>query len=98
MELRLKEVCEKKGKTRADIEADTGLKKGYLSDLFNGKCNPTIETIEKVANSIGVEIWELFTDSTSKDELTALINYRGEFYKASTITELETIIQDIKTK
>ncbi len=96
MKLRLKEICERKDITRIQIEDSTGLKKGYLSDLFNGKCNPTIETLQKIADALKVELWELFTSSTSQEELTALISHKGDFYKASTIEELEKVVEKIK--
>ena len=96
MKLRLKEICERKGITRIQIEDATGLKKGYLSDLFNGKSNPTVETLQKIADALKVEVWELFTSSISKEELTALIAHKGEFYRASTVEELEGIVEKIK--
>ena len=35
---------------------------------------------------------------TGEGELTALIQHKGDFYKASTIEELEQIVAEIKDK
>lgn len=95
MDLRLKQICEQTGITRSQIQEATGLKKGYLSDLFNGKCNPTLETLEKIAKALDVNIVELFP-ATSTEQLIALISHRNEFYKATTLKELEEIVEKIK--
>lgn len=93
MELRIKEICERKDITRTQIEEATGLKKGYLSDLFNGKCNPTVETLQKIASALKVELWELFTSSTSEGELTGFIEYKGVIYRITSFEDLENILK-----
>lgn len=96
MNLRLKEILEERSISLTSISEKTGIEKGNLSAIVNNKKNPTIETLEKIAQSLNIELWELFTPTTSKDELTALINHRGEFYKATTLKELEDVIGKIK--
>lgn len=96
MNLRLKDILEERNISLTSISEKTGIEKGNLSAISNNKKNPTIETLEKIAQSLNIELWELFTSTTSKDELTALISHRGEFYKATTVKELEEIVQKIK--
>lgn len=46
-------------------------------------------------------MWQLFAspvEVTDKSELTALIQYKENFYKADTIEELENIVAKIKVK
>ncbi|MDH6304606.1 transcriptional regulator with XRE-family HTH domain [Parabacteroides sp. PF5-5] len=94
MPLRIKEIAKIKGITIGEIADRMDIKRESLSRAINGK--PNLETLEKIASALNVELWELFTDSTSKDELTALINHKGEFYKANTLEELEKIVKKIK--
>lgn len=94
MKLRIKELCKEKGINITQLAEVMGIKQESLSRAING--NPTIETLQKIADALKVELWELFTSSTSKEELTALIAHKGEFYRASTVAELENIVEKIK--
>lgn len=98
MNLRLKDILEERNMSLTCISEKTGIEKGNLSAISNNKKNPTVETLEKIATALNAEVWELFTASTSKNELTALIDHRGEFYRATTIKELEEIVEKIKSR
>lgn len=94
MELRVKEVIKSKGLTMQEFADTLGITRDTLTRNING--NPTIETLEKIAGALDVEVWELFTTSTSKEELTALVDHRGQLYRASSVQDLEKIIEEIK--
>lgn len=54
--LALKAAREQKGMSLRDVEAITGIASGNLSLLENGSGNPTIESLERIAQAIGAEI------------------------------------------
>lgn len=93
MELRVKNVCRAQGVTLAEVASKIGVAQASLSKMLGG--NPTVGTLEKVANALDVPITELF-DAGAGDELTALVQYKGDFYKATTIAELEEVVSRIK--
>lgn len=95
MELRVKEVCKDKGVTLAEIANKIGVAQASLSKMLGG--NPTIGTLERIATALNVPITELFSTGTN-EELTALVQHKGDYYKATTIAELEEIISKIKEK
>ena len=45
--------------TQGDIVRALGLGRGYVSNIENGKTNPTLETISKLAKVLGVSVSEL---------------------------------------
>lgn len=94
MDLRVKEICKEKGITMEQLAINLHITPNTLTRNING--NPTIETLEKIANALKVEFWELFTSDTSKHELTALIEYKNTFYKADTLDGLKDIIKKIE--
>ena len=55
----MKRVREAKKMSQGDIFRATGIERAYISNLEAGKQNPTLETIEKVAKALGVEVSEL---------------------------------------
>lgn len=94
MNLRIKEVLKEKGETIQSISEILGINRVSLTNSING--NPTIETLEKIAGALNVEVWELFTPTTNKEELTALVDHQGKLYKANTIEDLQKIIDEIR--
>lgn len=43
-----------------------------IADIEGGRSNPNLSTIIKLANSLGVDVWELFYDATS-EKLTSTV-------------------------
>jgi len=55
----LKRIRTERGISQGDIGRTLGVHKGYISNVENGKVNPTLATIAKLAKAIGVSIGEL---------------------------------------
>lgn len=56
--LRVKEVCKEKGITITELAEKMGMAQGNLSKTLNG--NPTVETLYKVSEILGVNTSDLF--------------------------------------
>lgn len=56
----LKQIRTQKDISQGDIARILKVHKSYISNIENGKINPTLKTIAKVAKAIGVPIRELF--------------------------------------
>lgn len=55
----MKKLREAKGLSQGDIYRTTGIDRAYISNLEAGKQNPTLETIAKIAEALGVSSGEL---------------------------------------
>jgi transcriptional regulator with XRE-family HTH domain len=55
----LKRIRIKKGITQGDIVRKLGMPKSFVSNIENGKTNPTLATIAKLAKALGVPIEDL---------------------------------------
>ncbi len=55
----LKRIRTKKGISQGDIARDLDVSRGYISTIENGKTNPTLSTIAKIAKALGVTNDEL---------------------------------------
>ena len=58
-ELRIKEVCKEKGVKVMDLSTMIGVSQTNTSNIINGKVNPSLETLEKIARALKVRITEL---------------------------------------
>lgn len=57
---RLKAIREMKQMSQGDIEKKTGLLRCYISRVENGHTVPAIETLEKMARAMEIELYQLF--------------------------------------
>jgi len=55
----LKRIRTEKGISQSDISRNLKVHKGYISNIENGKVNPTLATITRLAKAVGVSISEL---------------------------------------
>lgn len=60
MRTRIKELCKEKGFTISAIAEQIGTTQTSLSRALGDNGNPTLETLEKIATALGVNITELF--------------------------------------
>lgn len=64
MSLRIKEVIKEKGLSVQELADRMGISRVGLSQHING--NPSVEVVGRIAEALGVEMWELFK---SKSEI-----------------------------
>lgn len=55
----LKRIRTKKGISQGDIARELDVSRGYISTIENGKTNPTLSTIARIAKALGVTNDEL---------------------------------------
>ena len=63
MDLRIKEVIKEKGMTITELADKMGINRVNLSNMVNG--NPTVETLNKIADALNVPVTELFERAKS---------------------------------
>ena len=59
---RIREVREKAGLSQKDMAYSADLDRSYVAGVENGQRNISIVNLEKIANSLGVSLSELFKD------------------------------------
>ena len=63
---RLKQIREMKQMSQGDIEKRTGLLRCYISRVENGHTVPAIETLEKMARAMEIELYQLFFEKNGE--------------------------------
>lgn len=94
MKLRIKELCAQKHTTQKEVAKILDVSEMTLSRASNGYAS--LSMLEKIASALGVEIWELFAETTDKPYFCALIKCGNNNYHANTLNELKTIIEQIE--
>ena len=94
MKLSVKEVCKEKGLTIQDLADKMEMKRESLSRAING--NPTLETLEKIASALGVDVPELFTSSSSGG-IIGVIRIRDTNYNINSLSDLFRLLYRIES-
>ncbi|WP_315518867.1 helix-turn-helix transcriptional regulator [Hoylesella nanceiensis] len=89
--IRLKEILKDKGLTMVQLAELSGITPSNLSNYTNGKVSPTLETLNKIADALNIDITELFKP---KEDVSLYAEYDGTTYKINK----EDIITLIKNK
>lgn len=55
----LRRIRKEKGISQGDIVRTLGVGRGFISNIENGKANPTLGTISKIAKALSVPIQDL---------------------------------------
>ncbi len=58
--MRVRYLRKQKGLSQLDLSFESGVNKNYISDLERGDRNPTLQVLEKIANSLDVTLEDLF--------------------------------------
>src|SRR6202162_1062349 len=61
-----------KGMSQGDIEKRTGLLRCYLSRVENGHTVPSLETLQKIARALDLQLSQFFAEDTVSKEMSTL--------------------------
>lgn len=91
-DLRVKDIIKEKGLTMQEVSDRIGIVRDTLTRQING--NPTVETLQRIADALEVTVPELFTSQSSSD-FTALIDFKGELKRFNSVDELKRFLESI---
>lgn len=93
MKLSVKEICKKKGLTIQDLADKMEMKRESLSRAING--NPTLDTLERIASALDVDISELFTPSSGG--IIGVIRIKDTNYNINSVSDLSRLLDRIES-
>lgn len=89
--LRIKELLKEKNMMQKELATAMGVSDVALRQSLKG--NPTIGTLQKIADVLGVELWELFTETTSKAEFCAMVKDGEECIYFAAFSDLAKYVE-----
>lgn len=98
--MRIKEVLSEHGVSQ--VELARRLNVGVVSVKKTIAGNPTINTLQRMAEVLNVPVWQFFVSpeeasgKAQDDDFVAMVRCRGDYYHADSISELEKLIGDWK--
>ncbi|WP_106832241.1 helix-turn-helix domain-containing protein [Parabacteroides pacaensis] len=89
MRFRILELCKEAGINQTELADKIGLSRVGLSKAING--NPTVDTLERIANALNVPITELF--AIRNNELFGHVEYKGIIYRINSFEDMEKVLK-----
>lgn len=86
----VKRLCKEQGKQLKDLATSMGIDPASLNRAMYG--NARLDTIERIANALGVSIKSLF-EQTDDDSIEGYIKIRGKIYQFYNREELDKILR-----
>jgi len=77
--------------SQADLAEKANISITFLSNIERGNNYPQAGTLCNIANSLGVEVWELFKWENTFDEQNAIISRISEDFTEHVNLALETV-------
>ena len=96
MELRIKDVLKEKKVTVVSLAGMIGITQPNMSNIVNGKSTPSLETLERIANALEVDITELFVPSSSGG-IIGVIRIRDINYNINSVPDLSRLLDRIES-
>lgn len=91
MKIRLREILKERSLTLKAFSEISGISQPNLSNYINGKVSPTLDMLNRIADSLGIQLTELFEKS---DPIEFHVKYNGNIYNIST----NDIVNILKSK
>lgn len=91
--LRVAELCKEKGITQQALAKKLGIQYQSLYAALNG--NPKMDTLEKIAEALGVSVVELFAP-IEKTDILGIIRIKNIFHEVKSIEEIERLVEGYK--
>ena len=92
MDLRIKDIARDKGIMLKDLAVILDMASETLSRTING--NPTVETLQKIADALNVHITELFqqpTKNTGVPEVHGFLKVDNDLHEIKSIEDLKDL-------
>ena len=93
--LKIKLIAKEKGMTLAKLAEEMGVHPVNLSSSLNG--NPTLSTLTKIAEVLGVEVADLF-EREEKVSVSGFIKVDNTIYEVSSVADLENVYNRVMHK
>ena len=77
-QIRIKELCSEKGISIVKLAELVGMSRVSISNMVAGRQSPPVDTLDKIADALGVETWVLLKDP---QELGVSTSSEGEYMK-----------------
>ena len=90
--IRIKELCQSKGIPQKELADKMGISDISLNKTLRGDY-PQLQTLERIANALKVDIAELFVRNTPDSEVNGYVKVKGTLYEVHSFEDLRKLLE-----
>lgn len=90
MVFRLREILKDKNMTIGQLSEISGISQSNLSNYMSGKISPTLDTLNRLAGALDIELVDLFK---KKEDIVLMVRYNDELVEINKKDLIDFIIQ-----
>lgn len=94
--LRVKEICKERGLTLKELAEKMKIVPETLTRAISDNANPTLNTLQKIAKALDMEIADLFVSPKSANQIYGHIEVDGEVYSIKNVSDIERLYKNLK--
>ena len=89
---RIKELCQERGITQKELAEKMGISDISLNKTLRGDY-PQLQSLERIANALDVDISELFVRNTPDSEVNGYVKVKGTLYEVHSFEDLRKLLE-----
>lgn len=93
MELKIREIMESKDIKVSSLAETVGITRANMSNIVNGKSTPSLDTLDRIATALNVDITDLFKKNDSGEDVNGYIKVKGTVYEIHSFDDLEKVLK-----
>lgn len=95
---RIKKICKERGISLAELAERMGTSAESVSRALSENGNPTVKTLTKFSEALGVEVFELFENHNEDMLVRGYLEVVDKIHRINNFNDLETVYNKHKTK
>lgn len=77
----------------SSLAETVGITRANMSNIVNGKSTPSLDTLDRIATALNVDITELFKKNDSGEDVNGYIKVKGTVYEIHSFDDLEKVLK-----
>ncbi|MCS7281217.1 MAG: cupin domain-containing protein [Desulfobacterota bacterium] len=96
--MKLRQLREAKGLTLRELSLRVGCTPAFISQVENGKTEPSISTLKKIASALGVNIVDFFMDNVNDEDVVTKEEDRIDIHLKRWDAKIQSLVKNVTNK
>ena len=96
--LRVKSICKQQGISLKELAERMSVSPEAVTRMLSDNGNPTLTTLENVANALNVEVYELFDDFSADMLVRGYLEVGDKIHRINNFSELQAVYNQLTSK
>lgn len=77
----------------SSLAETVGITRANMSNIVNGKSTPSLDTLDRIATALNVDITDLFKKNDSGEDINGFVRVKGTIYEIHSFDDLEKVLK-----